>query len=274
MSGANGTMPTLQVSPLPRWLAGSPEMARSLATLGHGKPGACDAATRWQGGRRALVLGAIVVAHAGALTLMMHLPSDPPVVKGLAPIYATLVQEAPTPASSTLSTSSTLPPSPAQPLKPTPHVTPRVTPKPAPAPAPAATPMPTAAPTSTPAPSEPAPSSTSSAPSSVASTAAPVSVVPAAPRTITHGVQYLRAPVLVYPDASRRMGEEGVVTVRVFVGADGLPREVIVRQSSGSPSLDAAGVRAAQHAVFKSYTEDGKPQAVYVIVPLRFSLDT
>ncbi len=272
MSGANGTMPPLQVSPLPRWLAGSPETARSLAAWLHGKPGARGAANRWRDGRRSLLLVAVIAAHAGGLALMLHLPSDPPVVKGLAPIYATLVQEAPTPPA---------PPSAPQPAKPIPHVTPQ--PKPVPTPTPTRSPAPAAAPTPTPAPSASAQDSTpsSAAPAAPATSAspatsatAPAPVVPATPRTITHGVQYLRAPVLVYPDASRRMGEEGVVTVRVLVGTDGLPREVIVRQSSGSPSLDAAGVRAAQQAVFKPYTEDGKPQAVYVIVPLRFSLDT
>jgi protein TonB len=260
-------MPPLQVSPLPRWLAGSPETARSLAAWLHGKPGARGAASRWRDGRRSLLLVAVVAAHAGGLALMLHLPSDPPVVKGLAPIYATLVQEAPTPTPSA-------PPSAPQPAKPIPHVAPK------PVPTPTRTPSPAAAPTPAPAPSASAQDSTpsSAAPATSASPAtsatAPAPVVPATPRTITHGVQYLRAPVLVYPDASRRMGEEGVVTVRVLVGTDGLPREVIMRQSSGSPSLDAAGVRAAQQAVFKPYTEDGKPQAVYVIVPLRFSLDT
>ncbi|VVE90474.1 energy transducer TonB [Pandoraea bronchicola] len=269
MSGANGTMLPLQVSPLPRWLAGSPETARSPATLQHGGLGVRNVATRWLAGRRALMLGLIAVAHAGGLAMVMHLPSDPPVVKGPAPIYATLVQDAPA------QLTPPAPPTPVQPAKPTPQVSPRVTPKPTPAPVPAPTPVPSTVPASAAAPGAVAqtdaslPSQASTAPST-----APAAVVPAPPRTITHGVQYLRAPVLVYPEASRRMGEEGVVTVRVFVGADGLPREVIVRQSSGSPSLDAAGIRAAQQAVFKPYTEDGKPQAVYVIVPLRFSLDT
>ncbi|VVE58266.1 hypothetical protein PIN31009_05268 [Pandoraea iniqua] len=241
MSGANGAMPLLQVPALPSWLV-APRASQALRLVG------------------------VIALHVVALVLALQWHSEPTVITPPAPIYATLVQDTPAPA---VTQSQSQPQPQPQKPQPKPQVTPKATPRPV-APSPKSEPAPST-PATDPTPAAPA----TAAPSAAAAPAAtPSPVVPATPHTITHGVQYLRAPVLTYPESSRRMGEEGVVTVRVLVGADGLPREITVRQSSGSAALDAAGIRAVQHAVFKPYTEDGKPQAVYVIVPLRFSLDT
>jgi len=268
MSGANGAMPPLQVPALPSWLTGSAQAVRSRAAATSDTPvasGAPQAVSRRAS--QTLWLAGVLALHGVALALALQWHSEPTVVTPPAPIYATLVQETPTPAVAQPQAQTPQPPKPQTPQKP--QVVPKVTPRPV-APSPQSTPAPSA-PTADP---TPAPAASAAPSAATAPAATPQPVVPSTPRTITHGVQYLRAPVLVYPESSRRMAEEGVVTVRVLVGADGLPREITVRQSSGSVALDAAGVRAVQHAVFKPYTEDGKPQAVYVIVPLRFSLDT
>lgn len=97
---------------------------------------------------------------------------------------------------------------------------------------------------------------------------------PAPIKTVTRGVQYLREPDPQYPDRAREQGEEGTVVLRVQVGVDGKPANVEVLRSSGSASLDAAGMSAARGALFKPYLEDGRPLSVYVIVPLRFQLDS
>jgi protein TonB len=93
-------------------------------------------------------------------------------------------------------------------------------------------------------------------------------------KTVTRGVQYLREPDPQYPDQAREQGEEGTVVLRVQVDVDGKPANVEVVRSSGSASLDEAGRKAARGALFKPYLEDGRPLSVYVIVPLRFQLDS
>jgi protein TonB len=95
---------------------------------------------------------------------------------------------------------------------------------------------------------------------------------PAAARIITSGVEYLKAPQPEYPALSMRMGEQGKVVLRVHVNEQGLPDEVLVQSSSGFARLDEAGRQAALRALFKPYREDGRPVAVFVIVPLNFQL--
>jgi protein TonB len=111
-----------------------------------------------------------------------------------------------------------------------------------------------------------APAAVAAAP--VAPPAAPV----AGPRTLTSGVEYIRAPQPEYPALSKRMGEQGRVVLRVLVNEQGLPAQVVVQTSSGFARLDEAGRQAALRALFKPHMEDGRPVAVFVIVPLNFQM--
>ena len=115
---------------------------------------------------------------------------------------------------------------------------------------------------------EAAPSLVAAAPAPAAALAPPV---PAVPRTVS-GVEYIRPPQPVYPAMSRRLGETGTVVLRILIGEKGLPEQVLVQKSSGSTSLDEAGRQAALRALFKPHLEDGKPVAVFVLVPLNFQL--
>jgi protein TonB len=126
---------------------------------------------------------------------------------------------------------------------------------------------------SAPAPS--APVSEKSAPAAVLAAAAPAAATPpapAVPRTITSGAEYLQAPRPEYPALSKRMGEQGKVVLRILVNEQGLPDQVLVQTSSGFARLDEAGRQAALRALFKPHLEDGRPVAVFVIVPLNFQL--
>lgn len=116
-----------------------------------------------------------------------------------------------------------------------------------------------------------APSSSSPAAAQPPQQAAAAPSKPASPRLV-EGVEYLRAPAPVYPTISRRLGETGVVMLRVLISEKGLPEQATVQQSSGSGKLDEAGRVAAMRSLFKPYVEDGKPVAVYVIVPINFQL--
>jgi len=125
--------------------------------------------------------------------------------------------------------------------------------------------------TITPPPAQPrsdAPTSPSAAPPQAAVAPAPPAP-PAAPRLV-QGVEYVRPPAPVYPTISRRLGETGVVMLRVLISEKGLPEQAIIAKSSGSGNLDEAGRVAAMRALFKPYMEDGKPVAVYVLVPINF----
>ena len=96
--------------------------------------------------------------------------------------------------------------------------------------------------------------------------------VAATPKTIS-GVEYLQPPRPEYPPASRRKGEEGVVQLRVLISEQGRAERIHILTSSDSPRLDEAARLAVQRALFKPYLENGRPLAVYAIVPIRFHLD-
>jgi len=109
------------------------------------------------------------------------------------------------------------------------------------------------------------------APATPIAAAPAVVVAPATPRTVS-SVEYIRPPQPVYPAISRRLGETGVVVLRILIGEKGLPEQVLVQKSSGSANLDEAGRQAALRALFKPHMEDGKPVAVFALVPLNFQL--
>lgn len=109
------------------------------------------------------------------------------------------------------------------------------------------------------------------APSAPVAPQMPVAAAPAQPKTIS-GVEYIQAPQPVYPPVARRMGEEGKVVLRVLVNERGRPERVDVQKSSGSQRLDEAAQQAALRAQFKPHLEDGRPVAVYALVPINFSI--
>lgn len=78
-----------------------------------------------------------------------------------------------------------------------------------------------------------------------------------------------------YPDASRRLEEQGVVTVRACVGPDGkLTADPSVARSSGSARLDAGALRLAKAASgrYIPATEDGKAVPGCINYNVKFQL--
>lgn len=69
------------------------------------------------------------------------------------------------------------------------------------------------------------------------------------------------------------MGEEGKAMLRVLVNDKGRAERIEIQKSSGSPRLDEAARQAVQRALFKPYMEDGKPVAVFAVIPISFQLD-
>ena len=99
-----------------------------------------------------------------------------------------------------------------------------------------------------------------------------ISTVQSTPKTVS-GVEYIRAPAPEYPRLSKRMGEEGEVLLRVLVNQHGRAERVDVKRSSGSPQLDEAARVAAMQALFKPHMEDGRPTAVYAVIPIKFAIE-
>lgn len=67
-----------------------------------------------------------------------------------------------------------------------------------------------------------------------------------------------------YPPASRRAGEEGTVTLQVYVLENGRAGDVKVAKSSGFPKLDEAAIRDVQRNWrLIPGKEDGKPVAMW-----------
>jgi len=85
-------------------------------------------------------------------------------------------------------------------------------------------------------------------------------------------IEYLRAPLPVYPPQSRRLREEGKVTLKVLVNEKGEAEKVDIHHSSGSQRLDEAARAALMHALFKPYVEDGKAMPMLATATINFSL--
>ena len=73
-----------------------------------------------------------------------------------------------------------------------------------------------------------------------------------------------------YPDIAREANVDGTVMVQALVGKDGKVKDTRVVKSI--PMLDAAAVAAVQAWVFKPALSNNKPVAVWVAVPVKFSL--
>lgn len=97
----------------------------------------------------------------------------------------------------------------------------------------------------------------------------------AAPQAIGGPMQELKATQRVeptYPAVSRRLGEEGVVQLRVLVDPQGRPQQVAVHQSSGHTRLDQAAIAAVKRWRFQPATSGSGPVASWSRVNITFQL--
>lgn len=136
-------------------------------------------------------------------------------------------------------------------------------------PAPSATPAPAPA-AATAAPAQPSPPVAAVAEPAVAVTAmAP----PAPPVLAASAIRYRVPPAIAVPMASRRLGESGTVLLRVWVDAQGLPRQVSLHRSSGFARLDEQALAAMRQARFQPVTDGGSAIEWVVIAPLQYDID-
>jgi len=76
----------------------------------------------------------------------------------------------------------------------------------------------------------------------------------------------------VYPPTSRRMGEEGIVRLKVLVDERGRPHDVVVQASSGFPRLDQAAVEAVHRWRFEPASDGTHAVSAWSAVAIRFRL--
>ena len=76
-----------------------------------------------------------------------------------------------------------------------------------------------------------------------------------------------------YPAISRRMGEEGLVVLSVYILADGTVGEVSIHKSSGFRRLDESALKTVRRWRYAPAKRHGKPVAIRYAQPIRFSLN-
>jgi protein TonB len=75
-----------------------------------------------------------------------------------------------------------------------------------------------------------------------------------------------------YPLESRRLHQEGDCAVRVYVEADGTPRNTVIGKSTGFDLLDQACLRAVSQAVFVPAKQNGVAMAASADINIRWRL--
>lgn len=77
-----------------------------------------------------------------------------------------------------------------------------------------------------------------------------------------------------YPPLSRRMGEEGLVVLRVRVLPSGRAGAVRVLRAPGSSRLVAAAIDAVRSARFTPAMRNGERTGAWLEIPIRFRIET
>ncbi len=156
-----------------------------------------------------------------------------------------------------------------------------VPPQPAPklSPPPKSLPPPTA---SVPVPDVPAPLAAPAANAIAAVSAAPQPAAPPATSAPSGKADAVRTSAVVnsancekpeYPSASRRMEEEGTVSLRFLIGVDGKVIQSEIEKSSGYKRLDEAARAGLSRCQFRPATVDGKPEQAWASMRYTWRLE-
>lgn len=100
----------------------------------------------------------------------------------------------------------------------------------------------------------------------------------AAPRNDTYipadsNLAYLNNPKPVYPMTARQRQWQGLVLLRVYVGADGQALQVNLQRSSGHEVLDESALEAVRKWKFVPAKRGDVAEAIWATVPIQFELD-
>ncbi|MDC6170684.1 energy transducer TonB, partial [Paucibacter sp. XJ19-41] len=112
------------------------------------------------------------------------------------------------------------------------------------------------------------------APAPPAPPAPPAQVAPAVPRQIPpSAVRYVVEPRLTVPLLSRRLGEQGLVHLRIVVDARGQLKEASLKKSSGFARIDQQALQDIRSARFAPYLDNGQPVEWETTALLSYELD-
>ena len=175
-------------------------------------------------------------------------------------------------------------PAPAPPKTPAPIEPPKavpLTPRPPPQPRPRAAAEPLVVPALPVSPAVPdAPTATMAPPVQAAPmAAAPATAVPSAqpsPPPIqlpSSDADYLQNPPPPYPALSKRLNEQGKTTVKVLIGANGLPQRAEIVRSSGFERLDQAALATVMRWRYVPGKRGGVAEAMWFNVPINWVLE-
>lgn len=98
----------------------------------------------------------------------------------------------------------------------------------------------------------------------------PVLIPETAPTALGYGAG---SKAVAYPRDAIKNRHEGNVMLRVKIGIDGAPLEVVVETSSGHASLDRAAREAVMKWRFTPGTKNGQPYIAWGLVPIAFKLN-
>lgn len=149
--------------------------------------------------------------------------------------------------------------------------------RPTPAPTPAPAPPEAAAPRVPPPAAPPAAAEAEAVAAPSAPPAPPAAATPPAAPVVTAArfdADYLQNPAPPYPSLSRKLGEQGRVLLRAHVQSDGRAATVEIRQSSGSPRLDAAALDTVRRWRFVPARQGEQTVASWVLIPISFRLES
>ncbi len=107
---------------------------------------------------------------------------------------------------------------------------------------------------------------------------APVAPPPAPPppprvELPSSDADYLQNPKPPYPLMSKKLNEQGSVTMRVLIGVDGLPQKAEIRKSSGFDRLDQSAAITVMKWRFMPGKRAGVPETMWFNVPINFVLE-
>ena len=88
--------------------------------------------------------------------------------------------------------------------------------------------------------------------------------------TMTTSPDDLQPP---YPPNLQREGKQGSVAVRVFVGLDGRPRDIVMVRTDDPDFFTAAKIWGLRHWRFKPASEDGVPVEAWFNLTVRFTIN-
>lgn len=84
---------------------------------------------------------------------------------------------------------------------------------------------------------------------------------------------YKQNPKPAYPALARRRGWQGTVLLAVTVLEDGRPDLITLHKSSGYELLDTSAVKTVKTWHFLPGMENGRPQSMEILIPVRFKLN-